>query len=168
VERGAWSVEYAMKRSGMIFGCSDFLGCVSLWSPNVSQPHVKMLCHRGAITDIAVDRSGQYVLLVLRLTKISIMVTTGLDCKLKVFDVRTFKRLRSYDTPNRKTIQSLDISQKSTLAIGFGSHVQVNISPSPMNSSGLEGLHRQTNYRAVPNSSFAQPKQNISCSLLSF
>eukprot|EP01127_Copromyxa_protea_P018963 TRINITY_DN6065_c0_g1_i3.p1 TRINITY_DN6065_c0_g1~~TRINITY_DN6065_c0_g1_i3.p1 ORF type:complete len:589 (-),score=139.40 TRINITY_DN6065_c0_g1_i3:34-1635(-) len=88
-------------------------GTVSLWSPNSSQPHVKMLCHKAALTDLAIDRSGH------------IMVTTGLDAKVKVFDIRTYKKLFSYDTPSQRTVQTLDISHKGALGLGFGSHVQV-------------------------------------------
>lgn len=53
------------------------------------------------------------------------MVTTGLDSKIKVWDIRTYKKLATYPSPANQTIQSIDISQKGALALGFGSHVQV-------------------------------------------
>lgn len=103
------------------------IGCVSLWSPSLQVPHVKMLCHKGAITDLAINRSGQYVPSFDGTHKtFSYMVTTGLDCKVKVWDIRTYKKLATYDTPGRQTIQSLDMSHKGALALGFGSHVQVH------------------------------------------
>lgn len=40
----------------------DHEGTVTLWSPNMNQPLVKMLCQRGALTDLAINRSGQYVI----------------------------------------------------------------------------------------------------------
>lgn len=33
-------------------------GTVSLWSPNQKEPLVKMLCHRGAVRSLAVDKTG--------------------------------------------------------------------------------------------------------------
>lgn len=40
-------------------------GTVSLWSPNQREPLVKMLCHRGAVRSLTVDKTGTYVLLML-------------------------------------------------------------------------------------------------------
>lgn len=40
-------------------------GTVSLWSPNQKEPLVKMLCHRGAVRSLTVDKTGTYVLLIL-------------------------------------------------------------------------------------------------------
>ena len=34
-------------------------GTVSMWTPNMSKPAVKMLCHRGRVSDIAIDREGR-------------------------------------------------------------------------------------------------------------
>jgi len=33
-------------------------GTVTLWSPNMQTPLVKMLCHTGPVTAVAVDPSG--------------------------------------------------------------------------------------------------------------
>lgn len=35
-------------------------GTVTLWSPNVKEPLVKMLCHRGPVKAIAIDQGGWY------------------------------------------------------------------------------------------------------------
>ena len=35
-------------------------GTVTLWSPNVKKPLVKMLCHRGPVKAIAIDQGGWY------------------------------------------------------------------------------------------------------------
>jgi U3 small nucleolar RNA-associated protein 7 len=35
-------------------------GTVSLWSPTMTTPSVKMLCHRGPVTSLAIDPSGKY------------------------------------------------------------------------------------------------------------
>ncbi|KAI7798228.1 WD repeat-containing protein 46 [Triplophysa rosa] len=86
-------------------------GTVSLWSPNQKEPLVKMLCHRGAIRSLTVDKTGTY------------MVTSGLDRKLKVYDVRAFKPLHSYFLPAGASCLSL--SQKGLLSAATGDIVQV-------------------------------------------
>lgn len=34
-------------------------GSVSMWSPNVNEPLVKMLCHGAAVRSVAVDPTGK-------------------------------------------------------------------------------------------------------------
>ena len=51
-------------------------GVVTMWAPSMSEPAVKMLCHRGPIVSIAIDRSG------------NTMVTSGLDSNINVWDLR--------------------------------------------------------------------------------
>uniref|UniRef100_A0A4W4DPG7 WD repeat-containing protein 46 n=1 Tax=Electrophorus electricus TaxID=8005 RepID=A0A4W4DPG7_ELEEL len=86
-------------------------GTVSLWSPNQREPLVKMLCHRGGVRSLTVDRSGTY------------MVTSGLDRKLKVYDIRAFKALHSYFLPAGASCLSL--SQRGLLSAATGDVVQV-------------------------------------------
>ncbi|CAG8618257.1 12589_t:CDS:10 [Ambispora gerdemannii] len=86
-------------------------GTVTLWSPNMSTPLVKMLTHKGPVTALAVDRTGKY------------MATSGLDGKLKLWDVRTYKSLQEYFTPTPAC--SLSISQLGLLAVGWGPHISV-------------------------------------------
>ncbi|KAG0238570.1 Small subunit (SSU) processome component [Actinomortierella wolfii] len=86
-------------------------GVVTLWSPNMSTPLVKMQCHRGPVTALAIDHAGKY------------MASSGLDGQLKLWDLRTFKPLQEYYTPTPAA--SLSISQRGLLAVGFGPHVSV-------------------------------------------
>ncbi|KAL7884339.1 hypothetical protein AOLI_G00071090 [Acnodon oligacanthus] len=86
-------------------------GTVSLWSPNQKEPLVKMLCHRGGVRSLTVDRTGTY------------MVTSGLDRKLKVYDIRAFKPLHSYFLPAGAS--SLSLSQRGLLSASTGDIVQV-------------------------------------------
>eukprot|EP00735_Rhodelphis_limneticus_P011558 TRINITY_DN4675_c0_g1::TRINITY_DN4675_c0_g1_i1::g.19575::m.19575 TRINITY_DN4675_c0_g1::TRINITY_DN4675_c0_g1_i1::g.19575 ORF type:complete len:575 (+),score=105.93,sp/Q9P4X3/UTP7_SCHPO/49.41/8e-170,BING4CT/PF08149.6/1.2e+04,BING4CT/PF08149.6/4.2e+03,BING4CT/PF08149.6/6.9e+02,BING4CT/PF08149.6/1.8e-34,WD40/PF00400.27/6.5e+02,WD40/PF00400.27/60,WD40/PF00400.27/3.8e-06,WD40/PF00400.27/8.8e+02,Coatomer_WDAD/PF04053.9/0.028 TRINITY_DN4675_c0_g1_i1:58-1725(+) len=86
-------------------------GTVTMWSPSMSTPLVKMLCHRGAVQALAVDQSGTY------------MVTAGLDNQVKVWDVRKYGELHSYFTA--APAHSLDISQSGILAVGYNNHVQM-------------------------------------------
>uniref|UniRef100_A0AAY4CPE8 WD repeat-containing protein 46 n=2 Tax=Denticeps clupeoides TaxID=299321 RepID=A0AAY4CPE8_9TELE len=86
-------------------------GTVSLWSPNQKEALVKMLCHRGAVRSLTVDKTGMY------------MVTSGLDRKLKVYDLRAFKPLQSYFLPAGAACLSL--SQRGLLCASMGDVVQV-------------------------------------------
>ncbi|KAJ8257489.1 hypothetical protein GJAV_G00186140 [Gymnothorax javanicus] len=86
-------------------------GTVTLWSPNQREPLVKMLCHKGGVRSIAVDKTGTY------------MVTSGLDRKLKVFDIRAFHPLKSYFLPAGASCLSL--SQRGLLCAATGNIVQV-------------------------------------------
>ncbi|KAA0713591.1 WD repeat-containing protein 46 [Triplophysa tibetana] len=70
-----------------------------------------MLCHRGAVRSLTVDKTGTY------------MVTSGLDRKLKVYDIRALKPLHSYFLPAGASYLSL--SQKGLLSAATGDIVQV-------------------------------------------
>lgn len=86
-------------------------GSVTMWSPNMTTPLVKMLCHRAPVLDVAVDRGGYY------------LATSGLDGQLKIWDVRTYKEIHSYFTP--QCASSLDISDSGLLAAGGGNTVRI-------------------------------------------
>ncbi|XP_051760079.1 WD repeat-containing protein 46 [Ctenopharyngodon idella] len=86
-------------------------GTVTLWSPNQKEPLVKLLCHRGAVRSLTVDKTGMY------------MVTSGLDRKLKVYDIRAFKNLHSCFLPAGASCLSL--SQRGLLSAATGDVVQV-------------------------------------------
>lgn len=70
-----------------------------------------MLCHKGAVQAVAVEKGGHY------------MATSGLDGQLKVWDIRNYGVLQEYYTPAPAT--SLSISQKGLLAVGWNTHVTV-------------------------------------------
>ena len=53
------------------------------------------------------------------------LATAGLDCQLKVWDVRTFKPLHEYFTAAPAV--DIDISQRDMLAVAYGSRVQVGV-----------------------------------------
>ncbi|CAI5647917.1 unnamed protein product [Oreochromis niloticus] len=86
-------------------------GTVTLWSPNQKEALVKMLCHQGGVRSVAVDKTGTY------------MVTSGMDKKLKVYDIRAFKPLKSYFLPAGAACLSL--SQRGLLSAATGDVVQV-------------------------------------------
>lgn len=86
-------------------------GSVTMWTPNITTPVVKMLCHRGPITALAVDAGGHH------------MVTAGADQQVKVWDIRMLKPMHAYFSHN--TVTRLDISQRGLLAVGYGRKVQL-------------------------------------------
>ncbi|XP_070532096.1 WD repeat-containing protein 46-like isoform X1 [Ptychodera flava] len=86
-------------------------GTVTLWSPNMKQPLVKMLCHKAAVRSIAIDNKGLY------------MATSGQDSRMKIFDVRTFKPLQVYKIPTGAS--ELSFSQRGLIAAACGNIVQV-------------------------------------------
>jgi U3 small nucleolar RNA-associated protein 7 len=86
-------------------------GQVTMWSPNVSTPLVRMLAHRTQVRCMAVDPAGRH------------MVTAGLDGQMRVWDLRTYKELHAYYT--LRPAAALSISQTGLLAVGAGSHVTV-------------------------------------------
>jgi U3 small nucleolar RNA-associated protein 7 len=87
-------------------------GCVTMWSPNVSTPLVKMLCHKGPVRALDVDKGGNY------------MVTAGMDCQVKVWDLRnSYKPVHAYFSTS--PVNTLSVSQRGLFAVGFNCHVQV-------------------------------------------
>ena len=82
-----------------------------MWAPNQIEALVKMLCHKGPVLSLAVDRTGKY------------MVTAGVDGQMKVWDVRKFQPVNQYFTI--RPAASMDLSQNGLLAVGCGPHVQI-------------------------------------------
>jgi U3 small nucleolar RNA-associated protein 7 len=70
-----------------------------------------MLCHRGPVKAISVDREGLY------------LATSGLDGIMKIWDIRTYKPLHKHIT--RSPAGCLTFSQRGLLAAGHGSYVNI-------------------------------------------
>ncbi|KAG5440162.1 hypothetical protein PCANB_001731 [Pneumocystis canis] len=86
-------------------------GVVTLWSPNLSTPLVKMLAHRGPVYALAIDREGRY------------MISSGADSQVKIWDIRNWKEIHSYFSPTPAS--TLHISDTGMLAVGWGPHVGI-------------------------------------------
>ncbi|KIK64005.1 hypothetical protein GYMLUDRAFT_40224 [Collybiopsis luxurians FD-317 M1] len=111
-------------------------GCVTLWTPNLPHPAVKVLSHLGPVASVSIDPSegGRY------------MATAGKDGSIKVWDCRNWKgavrewHLRS----GGKGDAMVEWSQKGVLAVGSGGSVNMYTSPSiktPHNSSSQPPLY---------------------------
>ena len=70
---------------------------------------MKMLCHKASVKSMAINQTGDY------------MVTSGLDNLLNVWDLRTFKLLRSLRM--KSGASSLAFSQKNLVAASFRNDV---------------------------------------------
>nr|POE54240.1 putative u3 small nucleolar rna-associated protein 7 [Quercus suber] len=86
-------------------------GTVSLWSPNSTTPLVKMLCHRGPVRSMSMDREGRY------------MVSTGQDMKMAVWDIRTFKPVHDYHL--HRPGSSVAVSDRNLTAVGWGTQTTI-------------------------------------------
>src|SRR5699024_9798366 len=70
-----------------------------------------LLCHPSSIRDIAVDKRGH------------IMVTTGADRSIRIWDIRNYKCLQNFKL--RSIPSKLDMSQRNLLAVSSGDVVEV-------------------------------------------
>lgn len=89
-------------------------GTMTMWSPNLTTPHVKLLAHRGPVAGIAVDPSetsaGRYC------------ATAGVDGIVKLWDGRMWgKEVRHWTV--RNTPSTLSYSGRGVLAVGGRSGV---------------------------------------------
>ncbi|KAG9472127.1 hypothetical protein GDO78_021235 [Eleutherodactylus coqui] len=101
-------------------------GTVSLWSPTMKDPIVKMLSHAGPVRALSVDKTGTY------------MASTGTDKKLKIFDLRMYNAVTTRQ--ERRAAGSLCYSQRGLLAVGTGHLVQVYKDPH-LDHKGLPYLY---------------------------
>ncbi|KAI1726139.1 BING4CT domain-containing protein [Ditylenchus destructor] len=86
-------------------------GVVSMWSPNSKQPLVELFAHKAPVRGIAVDESGTY------------MATTGLDRRLRIWDIRNYKQLQAYSMAS--CFGEVAFSQRRHVAAATGRIVQV-------------------------------------------
>ncbi|VDK70691.1 unnamed protein product [Onchocerca ochengi] len=84
-------------------------GTVQLWSPNVKEPLIKMLAHPCSVRGIAVENNY--------------MATTGLDRKLRIWDVRNYKQLYAYTLPFG--LAEVSFSQRYAVACSVGNQIQI-------------------------------------------
>ncbi|TFK85425.1 BING4CT-domain-containing protein [Polyporus arcularius HHB13444] len=94
-------------------------GTVTLWTPNLPHPAVRLLAHLGPVASVSVDPStgGRY------------MATAGQDGTVKVWDCRNWKgAVRTWNARGGGAI--LDWSQKGALGVATGGSVNVYTKPS--------------------------------------
>ena len=97
-----------------VVGLGHSHGTVTLWSPNMPSSLAEIMCHPSSpVRAVSFERQqGVY------------MVTCGADSRMKVWDLRTYKLVSDYFTP--EAAASAAISQTGLLAVGcVGGLVQV-------------------------------------------
>ncbi|EPS57938.1 hypothetical protein M569_16879, partial [Genlisea aurea] len=94
-------------------------GVVTMWKPTAETPLVKMLCHRGPVKALAFHPNGH------------LMATSGMERKIKLWDLRKFEVLQTL--PGQ--VEAMDFSQRGLLATASGSSVRV------LSSSDSSGSH---------------------------
>ncbi|KAG8908763.1 Small subunit (SSU) processome component [Tulasnella sp. 403] len=90
-------------------------GTVTLWTPNLDEPAVKLLAHLGGVTSISIDPStqGRY------------MATSGIDGKVKVWDCRNWKGcLKEWESRGTGHAE-LEWSQKGFLGVASSGSINV-------------------------------------------
>ena len=89
-------------------------GTVTLWTPNLSHPAVRLLAHLGPLSSVSIDQStgGRH------------MATAGVDGTVKLWDCRNWRdALRSWTS--RGGHATLAWSQRGCLAVASGGAVNV-------------------------------------------
>lgn len=86
-------------------------GTVGLWSPNATEPLVKLQTHRGPVRAISIDREGRY------------MCTTGQDLKMGAWDLRMYREVNNYFL--RQPGSTVAISDRNLVGVGWGTQVSV-------------------------------------------
>ncbi|XP_037933531.1 WD repeat-containing protein 46 [Teleopsis dalmanni] len=90
----------------------DGKGVVSMWSPKVRKPLIKLLCHPTPMTALTVDFKGKNI------------VTAGLDRKVKVWDIRILKYpLVTYNL--HLPAKQVEVSQKDVLAFSMRNSCEI-------------------------------------------
>lgn len=100
-------------------------GTVTLWTPNLSTPAVKMLAHRGPVSGIAINahEGGRE------------MVTSGLDGHVKVWDMRMLGKGPRREWVTRRPASDVAYSQRGLLGVGWGSHVSLYNTQAPLGNA---------------------------------
>lgn len=96
-----------------VMGLGHSNGIVSMWTPNSSVPVVKVLAHSAPLTSISFEVQGKY------------MATSGLDGRLKLWDLRKFKDIPVHDYFVPGVPLSTSISQRGMVAVGYRNEIQV-------------------------------------------
>ena len=86
-------------------------GVVSMWTPNVRDPVVRMWAHKQPLSALAMDRSGTY------------MATTALDRSMKIWDARMLKCSLDYKLP--RIASQVQFSDRRVIAVTMDNEVQL-------------------------------------------
>lgn len=130
-------------------------GTVTLWTPNLPHPAVRLLAHLGPVVSASVDPStgGRY------------MATTGQDAIVKVWDCRNWKgAVRQWTA--RGGGAELEWSQKGALAVASGGTVNVWLPLFPLIpvliAPSMTGIHQASNPDSILDASITSAVHDTS------
>jgi len=86
-------------------------GVVSMWTPNIREPVVRLWTHKQPLTSLAVDRSGTY------------MATSAMDRSMKIWDIRMLKCLLDYQLPHVPS--QIQFSDRKLIGVSMENEVQI-------------------------------------------
>lgn len=111
-------------------------GTVTLWTPNMPQPVLSLLAHRGPVSGVSVSsRDGGRE-----------MATAGLEGSIKVWDCRMLGKGAVREWVSRKPANDLRYSQRGLLAAAWGSHVSIYDTKAPVSSRAPPGPYLTNNF----------------------
>lgn len=87
-----------------VIGVADGRGLVTMWTPNINKPVVRLVSHNGPCTQLAVDIRGLY------------LASSGADNKVKIYDLRSLSD-PLYEYWTKYPCSSLEISQTGLLGV---------------------------------------------------
>lgn len=109
---GACTAPLAVNPRSGIMNIGHANGTVSLWAPKMPAALVKILAHKGPVSAVAVDSTGQH------------LATAGVDGSLRIWDLRTYREPITALYAGAR-VSSLDFSQQGVLAVGHGPRVTI-------------------------------------------
>ncbi|PWN40318.1 BING4CT-domain-containing protein [Ceraceosorus guamensis] len=115
-------------------------GTVTMWTPNLSSPAIKMLAHRGPLSAISLSTQNQG----------RDMATSGLDGSVKVWDIRMLGRGALREWQSRKPASDLKYSQRGLLGVAWGSHVSIYDPKAPFKAAVTPGPYLTNGFPSGP------------------
>ncbi|PWN27279.1 BING4CT-domain-containing protein [Jaminaea rosea] len=111
-------------------------GTVTLWTPNLPQPALSLLAHRGPVSGVSVSpRDGGRE-----------MATSGMEGGIKVWDCRLLGRGPVREWVSRKPANEVQYSQRGLLATAWGTHVSIYDTKAPLSSRAPPGPYMTNNF----------------------
>jgi len=103
--------------AAVIFGHSK--GTVTMWTPNMEDPAIKIMVHKGSVRGVACDRTGTY------------LATANDSNCIKIYDIRALKCLQEYSLRHGAT--NIKFSQRNLLGVACGNLVEIYKDPTKGN-----------------------------------
>ncbi|KDN52995.1 BING4CT-domain-containing protein [Tilletiaria anomala UBC 951] len=113
-----------------VLHCGHANGTVTLWTPNLSTPALKLLAHCGPVSGISINtqNGGRQ------------MVTSGMDGCVKVWDSRMLGRGAVKEWVNPRPASDVQFSQRGLLGMAWSTHVSIYDPAKVLDSTAKSGV----------------------------